>query len=272
MLFVLSPAKTLDETPLDREPAAASEPLFAAEAERIANVLGTLPTASLRTLLSVSAPLATLNAKRYAGFSSAVPKCSVFAFNGPAYKAIEASSLTEQQLGWVNARLRVLCGLYGAVRPLDRIKPYRLEMGSKLDTSPLFGAKTLYAFWGERIAIALAADIQALPLAERCLVNVASQEYWASVKPHAAQLGAPVYTMVFATSATVYAKAARGAIVRFAAERRATRVEELKAFTGQDGSWSFDAAASDEFTYTFRKSTGGSKSAAASGAKRQRKA
>lgn len=206
MLFLLSPAKTLDETPLGADAPQTTEPRFAAEAERLASVLAALPPATLRTLLDVSQPLATLNAKRYAGFAAAEGKAAVFAFNGPAYKAIDAARLSGEQLSWVSARLRILCGLYGTVRPLDAVKPYRLEMGSKLEQAKEAGAKTLYALWGDRLARAVAEDVALLPPGERCVVNVASQEYWQAVKPHTEVLGCPVFTMVFATSATVYAK------------------------------------------------------------------
>ena len=189
-------------------------------------------------------------------------------FNGPAYKALNAApKLSLAQRDWVNARLRILCGLYGVLRPLDALRPYRLEMGTKM--AGVGGAKDLYTLWGVRVARAGAAAIAALPAGERCCVNVASQEYWKAVEPHAAKLGVPVYTMVFATSATVYAKAARGGIVRFAAEIGATRPEQLQGFTGADGSWKFDAAASSEFVYTFRK--GAVAKSAAPAAKRARK-
>jgi cytoplasmic iron level regulating protein YaaA (DUF328/UPF0246 family) len=273
MLFLLSPAKTLDESPAPSAAPPSTTPVFAADAERLAGLLAALPPASLRaTLGSVSQPIAELNAQRYKAFASAAAKQAVFSFDGPAYKALNADELSSAQHDYVAPRLRVLCGLYGVLRPFDALKPYRLEMGSKLTAVPKAGAKTLYEFWGARIARQLALDVQALPPASRFVINCASQEYWAAVKPHVALLGCPVVTCVFATSATVYAKAARGAIVRFAAESNATSPEQLKGFTGTDGSWSFDAAASSELELVFRKGAAAVKEKTPRGAKRAKAA
>ncbi len=252
MLFLLSPAKTLDETPCGPGVPAATAPAFAAEAEQLAGALAALPPASLRTLLCVSAPLAELNAKRYAAFATARAKQAAFAFDGPAYKALAAHTLTPEQLAYLQPRLRVLCGLYGTLRPLDAIKPYRLEMGAKLSGTRA-GAPDLYAFWGDRLARALAADADALPAPEaRCVVNVASGEYFHAVKPHVAALGCPVVTCVFPGPA-VHAKAARGGLVRYAALTGATRPEQLKGFTGARGEWRFVPGESDDARLVFHR-------------------
>ena len=138
------------------------------------------------------------------------------------------------------------------------MKPYRLEMGAKFATK---AGKDLYAYWRDRVAKAVLADVAALPAGERCLVNVASAEYFNVVKPYVEQLpDCPLYTMVF-RGATVYVKGARGAIVRYAALTGATRPEQLRGFTGLQGEWRYVAAASDDRNYVFER--GAPKAAAA---------
>jgi cytoplasmic iron level regulating protein YaaA (DUF328/UPF0246 family) len=247
MLFLLSPAKTLDEKPA-RAGVARTEPVLGAEAQQLASALAALTPAALRTLLDVSAPLAELNHGRYASFASAAEKQAILAFNGPAYKALDAAALTPAQLDWVQRRLRILCGLYGVLSPLDAIKPYRLEMGAKLQTK---AGRDLYAFWGAKVMESVRADMAQLPAAERCLVNVASAEYFQVVKPFITD-AENLYTMVF-HGATVHVKAARGAIVRYAALSGATRPEELRGFTGLQGEWRFVASSSSERSFVFER-------------------
>jgi hypothetical protein len=169
--------------------------------------------------------------------------------------------------------------LYGVLKPLDAIKPYRLEMGAKMGTA---AGKDLYAYWGTRVAESLRDDLAQLPAPQRCVVNVASAEYYqvvkvrcvcararpvvnrssrphviavlrsAAAKPHVELLGVPVYTMVF-HGATVYVKAARGAIVRYAALSGATSPEQLRGFTGLSGEWRLNAGASSERSFVFER-------------------
>ena len=254
MLFILSPAKTLDESAVAVPTTA---PRFDLEATALAVDLAKLPSSALRELLGVSAPLAALNAKRYAEFSSGRAKAAVFAFYGPAYKALAAAQLPPAAKEWLGPRLRILCGLYGVLRPFDGVRPYRLEMGQRTPAG-----KPLLAHWGTRIAEAIRADVAALPPAERVVVNVASAEYAAAVLPHAALLGARVVHVRF-PGASVHAKQSRGAIVAFAARAGATRVEELHAFTGLAGELRYDASASTPDELVFVR--GGGRGAAAAG-------
>jgi len=258
MLFLLSPAKTLDERPAGADAPSATTPVFAADATKLAGALSALPVADLRTLLSVSAPLAELNARRYRAFPTAPAKHALFTFNGQAYarNALDAGSLKAPQVLYLQQRLRILCGLYGVLRPLDAIKPYRLEMGAKLGHLRSLDAVDLYAFWGDRLARQVAEDVRCLPEEERCVVNVASGEYSAAVlKRHAALLGCLLVTCVFPGPA-VHAKAARGGIVRYAAVTGATRVEQLKDFSGHAGEWRFSEAQSNESTLVFLRTAG----------------
>ena len=248
MLFLLSPAKTLDESP---KPAGtqATAPVFAKDADTLAAALGRLPVDQLRSLLSVSQPLAAANHARYAGWSTAAEKAAIFAFHGHAYKALDVPSLGKEQQAYVERHLRVLCGLYGVLRPTDVIKPYRLEMGAKLKGTALKAAD-LYTFWGDRVAAALRADVAAQTAC--CVVNVASGEYWQVVKPYVTQLGCPLVTCVFPGPA-VHSKAARGSIVRYAAVTGAATPADLRGFSGSNGEWRFVPAESDEQTLVFHR-------------------
>ena len=248
MLFLLSPAKTLDESP---SPAGsvATAPVFGKDADTLAAALARLPVDQLRTLLSVSVPLASTNHARYAGWSTAAEKAAIFSFHGHAYKALDWPSLKPEQLAYVERHLRVLCGLYGVLRPTDAIKPYRLEMGAKLKGTSLKAAD-LDAFWGDRVAAALRADVAAQSAS--CVVNVASGEYWQVVKPHVEQLGCPLVTCVFPGPA-VHSKAARGSIVRYAAVTGAATPADLRGFTGAKGEWRYVPGESDEHTLVFHR-------------------
>jgi cytoplasmic iron level regulating protein YaaA (DUF328/UPF0246 family) len=249
MLFLLSPAKTLDESPSPPGASVATAPVFGKDADTLAGALARLPVDQLRTLLGVSAPLASTNHARYAGWSTAAEKAAIFAFHGHAYKALDWPSLKPEQLAYVQSHLRVLCGLYGVLRPTDAIKPYRLEMGAKLKGTSLT-ASDLYAFWGDRVAAALRADVAAQSAS--CVVNVASGEYWQVIKPHVQHLGCPIVTCVFPGPA-VHSKAARGSIVRWAAITGAATPADLRGFTGAKGEWSYVPGESSDNTLVFHR-------------------
>jgi cytoplasmic iron level regulating protein YaaA (DUF328/UPF0246 family) len=250
MLFLLSPAKT------QREGAGAgvptSEPELAAEASRVASALGALSVAALRGLLSLSAPLGALAAARAAAWHAAPRAPAAFTFDGPAYRALDMPSLDPAELAYVARALLIVCPLHGPLRALDAIAPYRLEMSAKLAVD---GARDLYAFFGDRIArVAGVRAFAAAPTGARAvIVNVASEEYAAAVLRHADALGGARVVHVRFPGAAVHAKAARGAIVRFAARTRAARVEDLRAFTGAHGEWRFDARTSTEDELVFAR-------------------
>lgn len=235
MLTVISPAKRLDEEPralpAGQEP---TQPVFAADAAKLAKIARGLSVADLRKLMAISEPLAKLNAERFAAFSakpdSAAVKPAALCFDGDTYAGLEARTLDGDALRWAQDRLRILSGLYGLLRPLDLIQPYRLEMGSKL-TNPK-GAD-LYAWWGSRIARALNAT--ATEAATDVLINCASQEYFGAVDLKALKLR--VITPVFlegrgedAKVISFFAKKARGAMARYIAEHRLTNPDDLRSF------------------------------------------
>lgn len=256
MLTVISPAKRLDETrralPGGLEP---TEPMFAADAAKLARIARGLSVAELRGLMGISEPLAKLNAERFRAFQAKpaadVLKPAAFCFDGDTYAGLEARTLDADALRWAQGRLRILSGLYGLLRPLDLIQPYRLEMGSRLANPK--GAD-LYAYWGGRIAKALNAAAE--EAGTGVLVNCASQEYFGAVERKTLKLR--VITPVFldgrgaeAKVISFHAKRARGAMARFIAEQRITDPADLRAFSL--GGYAHDADRSEDDRLVFRR-------------------
>ena len=237
-ILLLSPAKTLNETPCPSS-VPKTEPRMASHTKALVATCAELTATQIKSLMSVSADIAALNHDRFQNFESAPAKQCAYAFDGPAYRALRIESMTEPQVQFAQRHIRILSGLNGLLRPLDAIKPYRLEMGTKLVTNR--GAN-LYEFWGDAICDAVAEDVQALaPTEGRFVVNVASQEYFKSVDKVDKTLrarGVTVVTCAFPGPA-VHAKAARGAMCRYVVLNEVTDVEGLKGFAGNDGEWSF---------------------------------
>ena len=228
MLVVISPAKKMDMTPVDV--AGTTERAFAEDAAQLAEVARGLDVAALRTLMGISEDLARLNRDRFEAFGEQPRKPAALAFAGDTYRGLEAATLDEDALRWAQRHLRILSGLYGLLRPLDMIEPYRLEMGSRLATGR---GRTLYDWWGDRIARAL--NETAREAGAKVLVNCASQEYFGAVD--AGALALPVVTPVFMEDrqggpkvVSFYAKQARGAMARFIVENRLTDPEALAEF------------------------------------------
>jgi len=174
MLVVISPAKRLDMTPVSIP--GATRPAFEAEALELAEIARALSPGDLMKLMGISEKLARLNAERFAAFSQdpapEAQKPAILAFAGDTYTGLDAGTLDEPALDWAQSHLRILSGLYGLLRPRDLIQAYRLEMGSRL-ANPR--GRTLYEYWGPRIAEALNADARAT--GTDVLVNCASVEY-----------------------------------------------------------------------------------------------
>ncbi|MCB1916218.1 MAG: peroxide stress protein YaaA [Rhodocyclaceae bacterium] len=255
MLIVLSPAKALDfDTPphVDRR----TQPALLDDAEILVGVMRDKSPQQVAALMNLSDPLASLNAARYQRwkrpFTRRNAKQAVLAFDGDVYGGLDAPSLGEDDLAWAQQHLRILSGLYGVLRPLDLMQPYRLEMGTRLE-NPRGG--NLYRFWGRTIADQLAAALKR-QRGERVLVNLASEEYFKSVDRRA--LGVRVVTPVFEDwksgryrVISFFAKRARGLMSRFAIERRLGAVEGLRQFAGEG--YGFAAEASDEDRWVFRR-------------------
>lgn len=230
MLVVVSPAKKLDMSPA--EGITPTRPGFSDAAQELAGVARDLTVGDLQKLMHISEPLAKLNAERFRDFGQMEEKPAVLAFAGDTYQGLEATSLDEDALRWAQDHLGILSGLYGLLRPLDAIQPYRLEMGSRLKTPR---GKTLYEYWGDRIAQAL--NARAEKVGASVLVNCASQEYFGAVDQ--STLSPRVITPVFMEDkngtpkiVSFYAKKARGAMARFIVENRLTDPATLTQFDG----------------------------------------
>ncbi len=258
MILVISPAKALDyETPPTT--ATFTQPDFLDDASALIEVLREKSPADIAELMSLSDPLATLNVARYASWSRPFApdnaRQAVLAFNGDVYEGLDAKSLSEEQLAWAQDHLRILSGLYGVLRPLDLMQAYRLEMGTRL-ANPR--GKNLYEFWGERITDELNRLLAQEEEAgrERVLVNLASDEYFKSVKPK--KLRGRIVTPVFEDwkggrykIISFYAKRARGLMSRYVITNRIDEVEALKGFDSEG--YAFAADASDADTLVFRR-------------------
>ena len=252
MLIVLSPAKSLDlETPSTTK--LQTTPDFLDRSAALIDVLRNFSPGQLAELMSISDPLAVLNVGRYASWTpdTGEARQAIMAFNGDVYAGFDARSLKPKQLDWAQEHVRILSGLYGVLRPFDMIHPHRLEMGTRLATAD---GKDLYSFWGERITQTLNAQLEAT--AADALVNLASEEYFKSVKPKL--LKAPVITPVFEEwkggkykIISFFAKRARGMMARYAAVKGLTDPEKLKKFN-EDG-YEFDKRASTETSWVFRR-------------------
>ncbi|KAK9809919.1 hypothetical protein WJX72_001739 [[Myrmecia] bisecta] len=255
MLILLSPAKTLNMSKSSHQLRAT--PPFAKDGEVLVQELAKLSLAGMKSLLGVSDAIARLNHERYQHWEQQPSKQAVLAFDGPAYKGLDAPSLSDEDLQWAQERLRILCGLYGILRPMDAIKPYRLDMSKKLANAKW---KDLYAFWGGSLTLSLNAELLRMPEDERFVVNCASQEYFKAIQP--ADLAGPVYTMAF-PGPSVFAKQARGAMVRYIIKERVTTPEGLKGFTGTSGEWQFDDGQSKHSEFVFVRTAGKATSKAA---------
>lgn len=255
MLMVISPAKTLDfDSPLATQ--RHTQPGFLEESARLVERLCELSPPALAELMGISAELASLNVGRNLNwslpFSRENARAALLAFKGDVYQGLAVEDFTEADFDAAQRHLRILSGLYGLLRPLDLIQPYRLEMGTRL-TNPR--GRNLYQFWGDRITRALN---DALEESGGPLVNLASEEYFKSVQP--AGLAVPVITPVFKDRAgqgykviSFHAKRARGMMARFALRERLDRVEQLQEFTAGGYVFRPDLSSPREWVFTREK-------------------
>ena len=254
MLFLLSPAKSLNyATP--PHVASHSQPLFKRQSAELIDALKAQSPQQIATLMKLSDALAGLNVARYEAwsptFTAKNSKQAVLAFNGDVYEGLEAKTLSEAQLAWAQERLCILSGLYGVLRPLDWMQPYRLEMGTALATAQ---GKNLYQFWGAQIADYL--TTRAAAHASPVIINLASLEYFKAVDRKA--LKARVVSCVFEEFRdgkykiiSFMAKRARGLMVRYAIEQQLASVSGLTGFAAEG--YAFDAAASEADRLVFRR-------------------
>ena len=250
MLIVLSPAKALDFSPAPPS-APLTTPQMADQTAELSKTTRRLTVRDLKGLMSLSDKLAQLNRERFQAFDPVSEEGlqAAFAFNGDVYAGLKARALDKASLAYAQIHVRILSGLYGLLRPMDAIQPYRLEMGVRLKTRR---GQSLYDFWGTRISTAL--NEAAMGMKDKTLVNCASGEYFGAVDRKA--LALPVVSCRFleekdgeARIISFFAKRARGALARYAIDNRIDRAADLKSFDG-DG-YRFDAARSSDSEFTF---------------------
>lgn len=254
MLVVVSPAKKLnwDEAPYGGSMTA---PAHHDQAVALRAVAKELPPAELQRLMKISANLAELNHARFQSFAPdpdpATLRPAMFAFAGDTYQGLEAASLDPDEVAWAQRHLRILSGLYGVLRPLDGMQPYRLEMGSRLKTER---GGSLYDWWGDRIAAQLNADAAAAGAG--VLVNCASVEYFSAVSD---ALKLRVVTPVFLEDrdgkqqiVSFYAKRARGAMARFIVQNRLADLDGLKDFDAGGYAYSAEMSAPERMVFIRR--------------------
>lgn len=254
MLIVISPAKTLDfENPPTTK--RYTQPDMLEESTLLIERLRRMKPGKIADLMKLSPKLATLNAERYRQWS--VPftidnaKQAVLAFKGDVYTGLDAESFNSKALAYAQKHLRILSGLYGVLRPLDLMQPYRLEMGTRLQTNR---GRDLYAFWGELITSAINRALKQQK--DDLLINLASNEYFKSIKTK--QLQARVITPQFKEKKngqykiiSFFAKQARGMMARYIIQNQLTGAEDIKSF--QDGGYTFNKKLSKENEWVFTR-------------------
>lgn len=256
MLLLLSPAKSLDfDTPLST--AAYSKPLFVQQATELMAQLTPLTVAQVAEFMELSEALAQLNVRRFAAwvprFTARNSRPALLAFDGDVYDGLQAKTLTSDDLQWAQQHLCILSGLYGVLRPLDRMQPYRLEMGRPLAVGQ---HRNLYQFWQHHIAPYLNQRAQTDP--SPVIVNLASHEYFKAVDRKL--LKAPVVDCVFEDYQggrykviSFFAKRARGLMARYVIQQRLSLPHQLQAF--DQAGYAFCAAASQADRLVFRRQT-----------------
>jgi uncharacterized protein len=254
MLIFLSPAKSLDyKTP--PQVASFTQPAFLKQSETLIKQLRKLSPADIANLMDLSDPLALLNFNRYADWKLPLTpenaKQAVLAFDGDVYDGLNAKTLAADDLDFAQQHVRILSGLYGILKPLDLMQPYRLEMGTKFANK---GGKNLYEFWGERLLKAINAELG--EMSRPVAVNLASEEYFKAAvgRKIKGTLIQPVfedwkngqYKII-----SFYAKRARGLMTRYAVLNRLNDPDELKDFA--DDGYAFAPEVSDERRWVFRR-------------------
>ena len=254
MLFLLSPAKSLDyDTPLGEVPH--TVPQFTAHSTELIDLLKKQSSAQIAELMDLSEALSDLNVARYQAwspkFTAQNSRQAVLAFNGDVYEGLDARSLKPKDLEWAQDHIAILSGLYGVLRPLDWMQPYRLEMGTTLANAR---GSNLYKFWGRTIADHLQAQLASHP--QPIIVNLASQEYFKAVDRKA--LNARVIDCVFEERKgpgykviSFMAKRARGLMARYAITRRVKTPAALEKFDLEG--YAFAPAVSEPDRLVFRR-------------------
>ncbi|MFW1940342.1 peroxide stress protein YaaA [Acinetobacter junii] len=254
MFALISPAKTLDYTtalPTDTH----TQPRLLEQSQQLIDACRKLSATEIASLMTVSEKIANLNVERFrdwnAEFDFSNARQALFAFKGDVYTGLDAYHLKDQDIDFAQQHLRMLSGLYGLLRPLDLMMPYRLEMGTKLKNSR---GNNLYEFWGSIITDQINQDLAEIDA--KVLVNLASDEYYKSVNEKKIQ--AEIIKPVFLDQKngkykviSFYAKKARGLMARYLIENKLNQVEQLKAFDSEG--YYFDAESSSDKELVFKR-------------------
>ncbi|HVF83096.1 MAG TPA: YaaA family protein [Sphingomicrobium sp.] len=251
MIIFLSPAKSLDfQSPYEEEP---SKARFSTEARRLARAAAKLGPEKLAELMHISSALAELNAQRFKRFARADERPAIRAFSGDVYRGFDAASASEDTIAFAQDHLRILSGLYGVLRPLDGIRPYRLEMSTRWAPE----SDKLTDHWGDKVAKSVLKDLKAE--GSRTILNLASKEYYAAVGPHVPRkvsVIAPDFRVRTAKGLqfqSFTAKVARGAMARWICDDRISDPAALPSFAA-DG-WRFDWEGSTDAKPLFVRET-----------------
>ncbi|MDC9715487.1 MAG: peroxide stress protein YaaA [Gammaproteobacteria bacterium] len=249
MLAVISPSKTQDFNPSDIADFTQTRQM--AQSQALIDILKSKSQDEISSLMSISEKLSALNFERFQAFKTPFTrtnaKQALLAFKGDVYNGIDAPSLSKADLNFAQDSVRMLSGLYGVIRPLDLIAPYRLEMGTRLENAE---GKNLYEFWGDKISQILNED------EPEVIINLASNEYFKGIDKEA--LNAKIITIAFKEFKNdsykiigIYAKRARGLMVNYMIKNRLSEPELLKAFDVEG--YQFKADMSDESTWVFTR-------------------
>ncbi len=255
MKIVISPAKNLDYK-TDTSSYESTECSFLTESEKLIKKLKKLKPTAISDLMKISPALGELNYDRYQSwqtpFESNTSKQAIFAFNGEVYNGFSADTLSESKIKRTQETLRILSGLYGILKPLDNMLPYRLEMGTRFAATPKI--TNLYKFWGDKLTDYLNQEMS--DSSETALINLASNEYFKAL--NVKKLDAEIYTPIFKDNSNgqyktimMYAKKARGSMARFIIDNELNNPEDLKAFD-TDG-YAFNPLMSKEKEWVFTR-------------------
>ncbi|MFC3700442.1 peroxide stress protein YaaA [Reinekea marina] len=252
VLAVISPSKKLDfeqESPIDHS----TQYRFSKQAQTLIEELKNRTPEDIKKLMKLSDNLAHLNVQRYQDWSAKMTKSNskqaLFAFTGDVYTGLSAQSLEEPQILKAQQSVRILSGLYGLLRPLDRIQPYRLEMGTRLKVGE---AKNLYGFWGSQLTQKLNEDIS--DTEADLVLNLASQEYFGAIQKQ--NINARVVTPIFKDKKngeykiiSFFAKKARGSMVRYILDRPIKSINDVKSFNYDGYRYCEERSANDEWVF-----------------------
>ena len=253
MLFVLSPAKSLDyDTPATTDQF--TQPEFLQDSQKLVDQLKTLAPDELASMMKISDKLASLNAARYGSWSTPFTpdnaKQAMLSFTGDVYRGLDANSLDDKGLDYAQQHVRILSGLYGLLKPLDLMQPYRLEMGTRLSNER---GKSLYEFWGKQLQDKMLAELDGHD--ESVLINLASKEYFTALQLDS--FPERVITPVFKDwkngqykHINFYAKYARGLMTRYAIDNQISQAEDLKGFDYEGYQYAADQSDDKQWVFT----------------------